>query len=353
MQAFSLTFSILVLLFVAIPFVKSDHWTVRVFDYPRFQKFVLALIALASWWIMPMDRSTFHWVIISLLIISIFYLLYVILPYTPFGKKMIQKTHLKANEKPLTLLVYNVLQENNKYEELVSLVERRNPDILFLLETNLAWKESITKATNKFEYRIEVPLENTYGLLFYSKLPIKNAQTHYLINTEIPSIEVDIIYNNEIVRLYGLHPTPPVPQENEKSTERDAEILITGKKAKEYGKACIVLGDLNDVAWSHTTRLFLKTSQMLDPRRGRGMYNTFHAHHWYLRWPLDHFFLSSQFRLIDMKVEKNIGSDHFPISISLVLRSDDTSGEELLNSEERIEVKEKIEDGKDEGDVHP
>ena len=47
------------------------------------------------------------------------------------------------------------------------------------------------------------------------------------------------------MRLYGLHPTPPVPQENEESAERDAEILIIGKQAKEYGKACIVFGDFN------------------------------------------------------------------------------------------------------------
>lgn len=350
MQIFYIIFSCFVIITVIIPFIKLTHWSVRVFDYPRFQK--LALVILASIIFIFMEKTS---VTISLFICLIFtaiYLLWVIIPYSPLGKKMIDQVKLKPNEQSLDLFVYNVLQDNIKYQKLVDLIKKRNPDIVFLLETNKEWMEQIQVATNDFEYRIEVPLENTYGLLFYSKLPIKYQEINYLISTEIPSIIVDIEYNNQTVRLYGLHPTPPVPQENEESTERDAEILMIGKQAKEYGKACIVFGDLNDVAWSRTTRLFLKTSQLLDPRRGRGMFNTFHAHHWFLRWPLDHYFLSSQFRLIDMIREPNIGSDHFPISIKVVLRSDDDSGEMKLDHEEKIEVEEKIEDGIEKGDAN-
>jgi len=343
--------SIFLILSVLIPFIRSDHWTVRVFDYPRFQKLILIFISVIIWLFID-DKTIYDDVILGLLGLCTIYLAWVIIPYTPLGKKMIDKTELKPNEKPLNFLVSNVYQENNSYQKLVDLVNKNNPDILFLLETNQAWMDNIKAATDQFPYKIEVPLENTYGLLFYSKLPIKYQEVNYLISSEIPSILVDIEYNQQIVRLYGLHPTPPVPQENEESTERDAEILLTGKAAKEYGKACVVFGDMNDVAWSRTTRLFLKTSQMLDPRRGRGMYNTFHVQHWFLRWPLDHYFLSSQFRLIDMKIEDNVDSDHFPISISVVLRNDDTSGEMKLDAEEKQEVKEKIEDGIEKGDAN-
>ncbi|RLZ11968.1 endonuclease/exonuclease/phosphatase family protein [Faecalibacter macacae] len=343
--------SIFLIISVLVPFIKSDHWTVRVFDYPRFQKLVLIFISFTIWLFIE-DKTIYDDIILGLLGICTIYLAWVIIPYTPLGKKMIDQVELKENELPFNLLVANVYQENDHYQKLVDLINKTNPDIVFLLETNKAWMENIREATNQFEYKIEVPLENTYGLLFYSKLPIEYQEVNYLISTEIPSIIVDIKYKNQTIRLYGLHPTPPVPQENEESTERDAEILMIGKAAKDYGKACIVFGDMNDVAWSRTTRLFLKTSQMLDPRRGRGMYNTFHVKHWFLRWPLDHYFLSSQFRLIDMKIEDSIDSDHFPISISVVLRNDDTSGEMKLDTEEKQELKEKIEDGIEKGDAN-
>ena len=32
------------------------------------------------------------------------------------------------------------------------------------------------------------------------------------------------------------------------------------------------------------------------------MYTTFHAHYPFLRWPLEHFVLSSQFRPVSMRV---------------------------------------------------
>ena len=123
--------------------------------------------------------------------------------------------------------------------------------------------------------------------------------------------------SGDVVTLYGLHPEPPAPGEAETSLPRDAELVLAGREIAERGAPTIVAGDFNDVAWSHTSRLFRRISRLLDPRIGRGMYNTFHAGYVLLRWPLDHVFVGDAFVLRRMARLPGFGSDHFPIYIAL------------------------------------
>ncbi|MFN2355530.1 MAG: endonuclease/exonuclease/phosphatase family protein [Desulfopila sp.] len=84
----------------------------------------------------------------------------------------------------------------------------------------------------------------------------------------------------------------------------------------------MVLGDLNYVAWSHTTALCQKISSILNPRIGRGMYNTYNAKYLFIRFSLDHIFHSSHFKYIEMRRLPSIGSDHFPFYVALSLEAE-------------------------------
>jgi endonuclease/exonuclease/phosphatase (EEP) superfamily protein YafD len=123
--------------------------------------------------------------------------------------------------------------------------------------------------------------------------------------------------SDELITLHGLHPEPPAPNEAKTSEPRDAELVLVAREVAEASGPVIVAGDLNDVAWSHTSRLFRRIGRLLDPRVGRGMFNSFHAEYRLLRWPLDHVFVSDNFLLRDMQRLPAFGSDHFPILIRL------------------------------------
>jgi hypothetical protein len=145
------------------------------------------------------------------------------------------------------------------------------------------------------------------------------------------------------VRVVALHPEPPLP--NRDTLGRDAEILVAAKIARDESLPVIVTGDLNDVAWSRTTRRFLRISGLLDPRQGRGMFNSFDARYWFLRWPLDHIFHSRDFELISIERQAFVGSDHFPMFYRLALTARDRndpppppSGDDVAEAEEAIKV---------------
>lgn len=97
-----------------------------------------------------------------------------------------------------------------------------------------------------------------------------------------------------------------------------------------------------------TTNLFRKSSGLLDPRVGRRLCSTFDATSLLLRWPLDHAFLSTHFKLVRMEKGPAWGSDHFPffITLSLAINAETTQEEADTSQAEKRQVNEMIEDGK-------
>lgn len=301
-----------------LPFIRSDYWIFRVFEYPRLQKFVLNIILLIAVLVFDYPETTWQYIVITAFIGNLIYLVYLIYPFTKLAKVQIVNAINAKGANNISILIGNVYQYNRKVNEYKDLIASQDPDLFLLVETDEWWHQQMDPIKSKYPHHITVPLENTYGMLLYSKLPLNNGSVKYLVEDGIPSIEADVrLRSGKTLKLFCLHPTPPVPQENPRSTERDKEILLVGKKAKECKCPVIVIGDLNDVAWSYTNELFGKVSGLLDPRRGRGFYNSFNAKYFFLRFPLDHIFCSSDFALSDLKRLKSCGSDHFPMFVNL------------------------------------
>lgn len=316
MTIFLCAFSSLLLFFTIMSLIKNDYWTFRVFDYPRLQKFVLSSICFT---LLILYREADSWVntiFILLTGINLVYLGWLIWPFTLFSAKQVMRIKDSRPDDQVCIMISNVYQENRNFQGCLSVVRKANPDLVLLLETDKVWDEGTAELAGLYQHSVKIPLGNTYGMILYSKLELRDSAVKYMVEDGIPSIHTRIVLKNgREVQLYAVHPTPPVPNENPRSTERDKELLLVADLTKESKLPVIVVGDLNDVAWSYTTELFLKMSGLLDPRRGRGFFNSFHAHYPFLRFPLDHAFISADFKLVGMKRLKNFKSDHFPIYI--------------------------------------
>ncbi|MDT0690272.1 endonuclease/exonuclease/phosphatase family protein [Salegentibacter sp. F188] len=295
-----------------------DQWWIRGFDFPRLQISVLILAVLIYCLSIYSFEDTWQIILTVLLVVSFIYQAIKIFPYTIFAKKQVMKSIPNDEKNLISILVSNVLTSNKKYNLLISEIHNLEPDIVLTLETDQIWEKELEIIEKDYPHTVKIPQDNLYGMHLYSKLELVDIKVKYIISEEIPSIHGWVrLRSGKKVKIHCLHPKPPSPSEDANSTNRDAELLLVGKEVKENDETTLVFGDLNDVAWSRTTRLFQNLSGLLDPRIGRGFFNTFHTGYPIFRWPLDHVFHTSDFSLITIKRLKSIGSDHFPIFIRL------------------------------------
>ncbi|HVF47356.1 MAG TPA: endonuclease/exonuclease/phosphatase family protein, partial [Pyrinomonadaceae bacterium] len=277
---------------------------------------------------------------------ALVYQAYMMFPYTPLARKQVQAHKAGLTESTFSLLFANVLMPNRNAKRLREIISEADPDIILTVETDDWWKTALAPFEETHPYTVLRPQNNTYGMMLYSRLELIDAEVKFLVQDDIPSIHGRVRLPSGLeVELRCLHPRPPFPTEDEKSTERDAELLIVGKESKKLDRPIIVMGDLNDVAWSRTNYLFQDISGLLDPRIGRGFYHTFHAKLPLIRFPLDHFFHSNHFRLVDFKRLDYFGSDHFPVYIKLSYEPDAEKEQQQLRASEaeKQEAEEKIE----------
>ncbi len=347
-------FGCLCILLTIIPFVVLDYWWIRVFDYPHVQLTLLTLVSILAYLIRFDRKSWRDFVFWGILVGCFAFQLAKIYPYTPLANFEILNSTPNSSAQQLSVYAANVLQSNENKDKLVSVVKTVESDILLFMETNDPWKVAIDKATaGRYPYRQGITLSNSYGMLLYSKFPLLNPTVKFIVDDSVPSIHsLFVLPTGDTIQLFAIHPSPPMPQHNPRSTNRDAEMMKTALLSLESKYPVIVVGDFNDVAWSVSNNNFQIVSQLLDPRKGRGLYNTYHADYFFMRWPLDHIFVSEHFRVLNMNRARDVDSDHFPISVDLTFEPDKAAEQiapypskenvehalEQIRKEERIEL---------------
>lgn len=331
-----------------MPLFKMGHWIVRGFDFPFVQFTILGFFVVIGWVVLTELTTILHISAFASLAIAVLYRSSIIYPYLKLAKITVPSEEQTGEEDTLKILSSNVLMYNDNYDGLLNIIKEKDPDVVLLLEADEKWREAVAYfISTRYSHSLLYPTSNTYGMLLYSKLQLEESELRFLVEGDVPSIRsVLCLKNGRKINFYGLHPKPPSPSENTESTPRDAELVLVGRECRQSELPVIVAGDMNDVAWSHTTRLFLRISGLLDPRMGRGFFSTYNAKYSLIRWPLDHVFLSPHFKILEMSLLDNFGSDHFPIFISLSFAPSKIARQEVEHPDksDRREGDQKLED---------
>lgn len=326
--------------------IESNQWWIRIWDFPRVQILVaMIVIALALAWVPARASRRSRWVFVGALALAATWQLYRILPYTPFGPTEVALESDAPGigaDQCFSMLSLNVYQSNRDYARTLDLIRRVDPDLVLLLETDHAWASALEPVLSRYPHRLHQVMDNTYGLMFATRLPMAEGRIDAIIDRNTPSVFAQLSTRaGDEFEYIGLHPRPPVPGQD--TDARDAEIATAARRAKAMKRPVLANGDFNDVAWSHTSELFKRIGGYLDPRIGRGTYPTFPAGYPGFRWPLDHLFITPEFRVHSLAVKESVGSDHLPVTARVCLAPEAPGrGAPAISNEDREDVQETV-----------
>lgn len=305
-------------------FYNLPYWYSKLLDFPRLQYLILGILCLISFSFITKKWKLSSILLVSGLVAALLIQSIRIFPYW-FGEKTVpDAVENYSEDNSVSVLLTNVLITNKEGEKLRSVIREANPDIILAMEVNDWWLRALEPIKQDYKYVVERANDEAYGMALYSRLPLKNTDIQYIKHKNVPSFHTNIqLRSGKEFKLHAVHPVAPMPSDKYPDNVGDAEIELirVGEYVSKETLPSMVAGDFNDVSWSNTSRLFGNDGKLRNSRLGRGLFNTFDSNSKIMRWPLDHYYVTEQFQLAEIRVLEDIGSDHFPILAKFVLKN--------------------------------
>lgn len=304
-------------------FRNSSFRYFKMLDFPRIQFLIGSLICLILLLLPVKTRKRLKIGLIAGLITGSGVNAFFLKNYTGFVDVEVPSAEIVAkSDNRFSLLLANVKMTNRNSADLIKLISDKKPDLILGMEIDLWWSQQLNYLEKEYPYYQRSINNETYGMILYSKFPLENVKVDYLNNKNVPSFQCLVtLANGKKINLHCLHPVPPKSFEDLPDNVGQKEVAMKklGQEIQNEKNPVVVAGDLNDVVWSEIDALTGTKNILYDTRVGRGFFNTFDAESPFMRWPLDHVFVSRQFRLNRLERMPRIGSDHFPLFVELSL----------------------------------
>ena len=218
---------------------------------------------------------------------------------------------------PLSLILTNVQRRNPDRSLAVAYLRDRRPDVAVVLEIDRAWAADLSSLDEIYPFRVVEPRDDNFGIALLSQWPLAETDIVTYGGTPFPNIVATVRFHDRDVRLIATHPHPPLTAV--RAAALVGQLDAVADVAAATVAPCIVAGDFNATPWSLPYRSFRSRSGLRDTAQGRGVQPTWNARRVAPRIPIDHVFASPDLAVLHRAVGPDVGSDHFPVEVSLVL----------------------------------
>lgn len=319
--------------------LRHSVWWVRIWDFPRIQILILGVLMLVIGAWLGIQAVVLHplWIVTSiLLVLATLQQSRWAIRMTPLVKPEVESAASQSDDR-IRIIASNVDYTNTNRNSAMTLFAELHPDLLALVEVDEDWESEIASQEEGFPHCVSELNADGRGMALLSRIPLHDAEVKYLVLDDRPSIwaqlrisdvrnesaSAQVAEDDSMIGVCVLHPPPPGLMKRSKdervsSKPRDVELAVAARMIQKSAiKHWIMIGDFNDVGWSHTTEEAKSIGRVLDPRIGRGFFNTFPARKPLLRYPIDHVLVSDSFRVSRLSCLEDIGSDHLPLLADL------------------------------------
>lgn len=219
----------------------------------------------------------------------------------------------------LKVLQSNVKYSSTQYDKVLAYIAEEAPDIVTLQEVDRNWMNNLTALQTTYPY-FQFEAEATgSGIALYSKIKPEKLTRNNLGLSWRPGIQIDFKLGETLVHLVTIH--PPTPTEPPNFRARNQQFAAVAQHLVSLPAPKILIGDLNDTVWSTYHQQLLAQTQMVNARQGFGLLPSWPS--WLrlspLMIPIDQCLVSPEIAVAHIKAGKNVGSDHLPLVVELVL----------------------------------
>ncbi len=212
------------------------------------------------------------------------------------------------------LLFANVDVSNHDRRATAVYVARVDPDLVGITELSPAWLHALAPVLRRYPYRVTHVENDAYGIGLFSKRHL-DGRIVRLPAAGPPTVVARFVLAGRPVTLVLTHPHTPFGPHAGGLHQQQLRALAAARPA--WGTRALLCGDLNTPPWSGPLRSLMHTAHLADSHRGYGLESSWPAWAWPLRVPIDNCLISPGLALAARSRGPSIGSDHFPLDISL------------------------------------
>jgi endonuclease/exonuclease/phosphatase (EEP) superfamily protein YafD len=221
------------------------------------------------------------------------------------------------------VMTLNLRNRHASADSFRALIEAEDPDIVLLTELPQDETPLLQAVGDRYPQRTASRRGSPFDVVLLSRWTVETWSADRSVTTFLPVLTArlcDPSSSTRCLTVVGLHAARPFGSGAD-GQKAQLSLVVDAVKAVPTGRV-VVLGDLNLTPWSATFRRFVREAGLSDNPRERGLVAT-----WLSRFPLfglalDHVLAGHGVEIVQSRVGRDVGSDHFAVTAHLALRPD-------------------------------